>query len=459
MISLFRHYVPVATLLQLALEGGVFFVAMLLAISIQTQGGATEGSPLSAAFTFAGLMVCVNASLGLYRRESVPSLARFAPRLLVALLIGFPIAYLLFFALPNGAVYQDALGYTVFIVLISSLGLRRVIDAASSGEGLFTHRILVLGIGQEAQTVAHALHKRAGLSVVGFYPVSTGEVAAIPERDIVARGTSVEQAVRDLNVDEVIVAVREQRGGVIPLPGLLSCRMRGVRVTTLSAFHERVGGEVPVDSLKASWLIYGEGFRQSRTRAFVKRLFDIGAASVLLVVALPIMLLTALVIRCRGGAPVIYRQERVGHAGKTFTLLKFRSMSADAESDGVAVWCQVDDPRITPFGRFIRRSHIDELPQLWNVLKGEMSFVGPRPERPVFVSALEEQIPYYAARHSVKPGVTGWAQVRYAYGSSVADATRKLQYDLYYVKNHSLLLDLFILFETVRVVIFGEGAR
>ena len=175
MISLFRHYVPVATLLQLALEGGVFFVAMLLAIAIQTQGGATEGSPLSAAFTFAGLMVCVNASLGLYRRESVPSLARFAPRLLVALLIGFPIAYLLFFALPNGAVYQDALGYTVFIVLISSLGLRRVIDAASSGEGLFTHRILVLGIGQEAQTVAHALHKRAGLSVVGFYPVSAGD--------------------------------------------------------------------------------------------------------------------------------------------------------------------------------------------------------------------------------------------------------------------------------------------
>ncbi len=459
MISLFRHYVPIATLLQLALEGGVFFVAMLLAISIQTQGGATAGSPLSAAFSFAGLMVCVNASLGLYRRESVPSLSRFAPRLLVALLIGFPISYLLFFALPNGGVYQDALGYTVFIVLISSLGLRRVIDAASSGEGLFTHRILVLGIGREAQTVAHTLQRRPGLAVVGFYPVSVGEVAAIPEADIVARGTSVEEAVRELNVDEVIVAVREQRGGVIPLPGLLSCRMQGVRVTTLSAFHERVGGEVPVDSLKASWLIYGEGFRQSRMRGFVKRVFDICAASMLLVVALPIMLLTALIIRCQSGVPVIYRQVRVGHAGKPFTLLKFRSMRTDAESDGVAVWCQTNDPRVTPFGRFIRRSHIDELPQLWNVLKGEMSFVGPRPERPVFVSELGKQIPYYAARHSVKPGVTGWAQVRYPYGSSVADATRKLQYDLYYVKNHSLLLDLFILFETVRVVVFGEGAR
>ncbi|MBX6392591.1 MAG: TIGR03013 family PEP-CTERM/XrtA system glycosyltransferase, partial [Burkholderiales bacterium] len=230
-------------------------------------------------------------------------------------------------------------------------------------------------------------------------------------------------------------------------------------VTTLSAFHERVGGEVPLDSLKLSWLIYGEGFRQNALRNFVKRLFDIVVASALLVLTLPIMLLTALVILLESGRPVIYRQERVGYAGKTFTLLKLRSMRVDAESDGRAVWAQENDPRITPFGRFIRRTRIDELPQLWNVLKGEMSFVGPRPERPVFVAALEAQLPYYAARHSVKPGLTGWAQVRYPYGASVEDATRKLQFDLYYVKNHSLFLDLFILFETVRVVIFGEGAR
>lgn len=459
MISLFRHYVPIATLLQLALEGGVFFVAMLLAITLQSQGVDNDASPLSAALTFAGLMVCINGALGLYRRQSVPSLSHFASRLLIALLIGFPIAYLLFFALPHGSVYQDALGYTVFIVLISSLGLRRVIDAASAGEGLFTHRILVLGIGPDAQAVAHTLHSRPGLAVVGFYPLTPGEPAAIPEADIVKGGVSVEDAVTSLNVDEVIVAVREQRGGVIPLPELLSCRMRGVRVTTLSAFHERVGGEMPLDSLKASWLIYGEGFRQNRLRSFVKRFFDIAVASVLLLLALPIMLIAALIILMESGTPVIYRQERVGRAGKTFTLLKFRSMRADAEKDGRAVWAQQDDPRITRFGRFMRRSRIDELPQLWNVLKGEMSFVGPRPERPVFVASLEEQLPYYAARHSVKPGLTGWAQVRYAYGSTVEEATRKLQFDLYYVKNHSLFLDLFILFETVRVVIFGEGAR
>ncbi len=458
MISLFRHYVPVATLLQLALEGGVFFAAMLLAIALQAQGGVTGANPLPAASTFAGLMICVNSALGVYRRESVPSLARFAPRLLVALLIVFPAAYLIFFVLPDGGVYQKALGYTVFIVLLTSLGLRRFIDAATARVGPFTHRILVLGTGPDAQTVEQTLRAHPGLSIVGFYPVGQCQ-GTISDARIVGSGRSIEQTVDELDVNEVIVAVREQRGGIIPMPELLSCRMRGVRVTSLSAFFERVGGQVPVDSLKASWLVYGEGFRQNRLRAFVKRSFDIGVASVLLALTLPIMIAAAIIIRCEGGGPVIYRQERVGRAGKPFTLLKFRSMRADAESDGRARWAQTNDPRVTSFGRFMRRSRIDELPQLWNVLKGEMSFVGPRPERPCFVAELERDIPYYAARHSVKPGLTGWAQVRYAYGASTAEATRKLQYDLYYVKNHSLLLDLFILFETVRVVVFGEGAR
>jgi sugar transferase (PEP-CTERM system associated) len=306
--------------------------------------------------------------------------------------------------------------------------------------------------------VDQTLRARPGLSVVGFYPIGQCQ-GAIAEARVVGGGRTVEQTVRELAVDEVIVAVREQRGGVIPMPELLSCRMRGVRVTTLSAFFERVGGQVPIDTLKASWLVYGEGFRQSRLRTFVKRSFDICVASVLLVLALPLMIVAALIIRCESGGPVIYRQERVGHVGKPFTLLKFRSMRADAESDGRARWAQTNDPRVTPFGRFMRRSRIDELPQLWNVLKGEMSFVGPRPERPCFVAELERDIPYYAARHSVKPGITGWAQVRYSYGASTAETVRKLQDALYYVKNHSLLLDLFILFETVRVVVFGEGAR
>jgi exopolysaccharide biosynthesis polyprenyl glycosylphosphotransferase len=194
-------------------------------------------------------------------------------------------------------------------------------------------------------------------------------------------------------------------------------------------------------------------------RSFVKRVFDLVVAMALLVLTLPITAITALLIAIESGAPVIYRQDRIGHHGKTFTVLKFRSMRKDAEKDGQPEWAQTDDARVTALGRFLRHSRIDELPQLINVLKGDMSFVGPRPERPVFVKLLTEQIPFYAVRHSVKPGITGWAQVRYSYGATVEQSMRKLEYDLYYVKNHTIFLDLLILLETVRVVLFGEGAR
>ena len=214
-----------------------------------------------------------------------------------------------------------------------------------------------------------------------------------------------------------------------------------------------------MDSLKASFLVYGRGFAQGRGRIIVKRAFDVITSGFLLLIASPVMLLTMLAIKLESNGPIIYRQERVGLGGKSFMCLKFRSMRTDAEKDGVAVWASKNDSRITRVGAFIRKTRIDELPQLFSVLAGEMSMVGPRPERPTFVAQLKEQIPFYDVRHSVKPGVTGWAQVRYAYGASVEDALHKHQYDLYYVKNNSLFLDLLILFETVSVVLFREGAH
>jgi len=253
--------------------------------------------------------------------------------------------------------------------------------------------------------------------------------------------------------------VREQRGGVLPLEQLLSCRVSGVRVSDLAGFFERIRGEVPVESLKASWLIYGDGFRQSAWRILAKRTFDLLAALFLLVLTAPIMLLAALAIVLESGFPIIYRQERVGARGERFMLLKFRSMVSDAEPDGEAKWAAVNDARVTRVGRILRRMRIDELPQLANVLRGEMSFVGPRPERPCFVAELTNKVPFYGVRHSVKPGITGWAQVRCAYGASIEDAARKLQFDLFYVKNHTFFLDLLILLETVRVVVFAEGSR
>jgi len=255
------------------------------------------------------------------------------------------------------------------------------------------------------------------------------------------------------------VAVRAQRGGVLPLRELLQCRLEGVQVTDLARFFERVHGFIPIESLKASWLIYGQGFRQDWLRTLIKRAFDILVSMLLLLATLPVFVVTAFLIAVESRGPIIYRQERVGLRGKTFSVLKFRSMRADAEADGKAHWAAVRDPRVTPFGSLLRRTRIDELPQLINVLRGEMSLVGPRPERPVFVGMLTEEIPFYGVRHSVKPGITGWAQVRYTYGANVAQAAKKLEYDLYYVKNHSLFLDVLILLSTIRVVILGEGAR
>ena len=266
-------------------------------------------------------------------------------------------------------------------------------------------------------------------------------------------------AVRRYKVDEIIVAVRERRGGVLPLRELLDCKLMGVRVLDLSSYYERAVGQLRLDSLHASWLIFGDGFRQGFSRTFVKRMFDLGAATLLLLLAAPVMLATAIVIVAESGFPILYRQERVGQGGRLFNVIKFRSMRRDAEIDGKPRWAVSNDDRVTRTGRIIRKLRIDELPQLINVLRGDMSLVGPRPERPYFVDQLAREIPYYAVRHSVKPGVTGWAQVRYHYSASLDDAVQKLQYDLYYVKNHTLFLDIVILFETVGVVLTGAGAH
>lgn len=267
----------------------------------------------------------------------------------------------------------------------------------------------------------------------------------------------LEQIVRKLKVQEIIVAAREQRGGVMPMDDLLLCRSRGVSVLSMAGFYERTHSEVPLESLKASWLVYGSGFVQGRVRRALKRAFDIVTSAVLLVLLSPVMLISAILIKLESHGPVLYRQERVGLGGESFQCLKLRSMRNDAERDGVARWASKNDSRVTRVGKFIRKTRIDELPQLISVLRGEMSMVGPRPERPSFVSELKKQVPFYDLRHTVKPGVTGWAQVRYAYGASVEDSKRKHQFDLYYIKNNSLMLDLAVLIETVSVVLFREG--
>ena len=447
-------------MLEFTLAGVVLFMAYAVVVAGHFPTGLNHAmSTTAAALTFALTQVIAIGAFGLHRHDR-RSAASLVIRLALSSVLGACVCYLAFSALPTLDVYREAIPDALVLGAIGLVGVR-ILMASGLHEDLLSHRVLVLGTGLDAATVEQAFHfpAESGMRIVGFYPIDRSESHAVSPDRVLSATSPLAATVSRLGVHEIIVAVREQRGGLLPLSELLNCRLRGIRVTDLSGFFERMTGQVPIDSLKASWLIYGEGFRQGRSRHFVKRAFDIFAATALLVVAFPVMLATAIAVLIESGRPIIFRQERAGFAGCPFTLLKFRSMGTDAERDGVPRWASMRDPRVTKVGQFIRRTRIDELPQLINVLKGEMSFVGPRPERPYFVAQLSEKIPFYGARHTVKPGVTGWAQVHYSYGASVEDAAQKLQFDLYYVKNHTLLLDLVILLRTMKVVLLGEGAR
>jgi sugar transferase (PEP-CTERM system associated) len=444
--------------LQLWLELGWLIAAVVLAV--RYHSALSSLSVATPALVFAALMVGLNAAFGLYRRDRRLTFGEYAVRQSAALIVGLPAAYAISHMLPGGTVFQEAFGPLVLIALGGLLAVRQL-AVSTAARRFLPYRVLVLGTGPEALAVETSLEvtNPPGLELAGFYPLEKIPVRSVGATRIVSNHLTLEETVQHLGIDEIIVAVKEQRGGVLPLRELLECRLHGTRVTDLARFFERVHGRVPIESLKASWLIYGNGFRQTWLRNAIKRSFDILVVAVLLPIALPIMTVMAMLIAIDGGTPIIYRQERVGRGGQVFTLLKFRSMEKDAEKDGQAAWASVNDARVTAVGRFMRRTRIDELPQLINVLRGEMTFVGPRPERPQFVATLTEKIPFYGVRHSVKPGLTGWAQVRYTYGGNLEESVKKLEFDLYYVKNHSLLLDLLIIVKTVRVVLLGEGAR
>jgi sugar transferase (PEP-CTERM system associated) len=461
MIRLFRHHVSVGSVLVLSADAVLLLLVVPLAVAIHSGAAAEIVETAVPALVFALLMLSLNSSFGLYRREGGAGFGAQLGRLLLSVAIGIPVSYILFSVTPHGYAARGAIGYTILYALAGLILLRQVVFWASTS-GLGAKRVLIVGTGEEAAGVEKALATLGypSMSIVGFYPTGNESgTRTVPADRILPTTLGLREVVHGLGIQEVIVAVREQRGGVLPLRELLDCRISGIPVTDLAGMYERVRGEVPLESLKASWLIYGQGFAQGGLRSLVKRMFDIVVSLVMLLATLPLMVMTALAIRLESPGPVIYRQERVGLGGRRFMCLKFRSMSADAEQDGVPRWAAMADPRITRVGRIIRKTRIDELPQLLNVLRGEMSFVGPRPERPSFVHELKQAIPFYDIRHSVKPGLTGWAQVRYNYGASVEDARKKLQFDLYYVKNHSLFLDLLILVETVRVVLFREGAH
>jgi sugar transferase (PEP-CTERM system associated) len=326
----------------------------------------------------------------------------------------------------------------------------------------FRRHILIIGTGVRAHYLRDLFgrsdRRLAQLNFLGEEYLGGTQPSGIPGQPIttLAKVQSVEELEARLHIDQVVVAVDDPTD--LHFDHLLPWKANGVPVFDFNTFVERETGRVDLKWTESHWLLYSDGFRFGWLDRALKRLLDIVVSFSLLLLTLPTLAIVAIAIVFEDFGPVFYRQERVSQGGKRFSIIKFRTMRIDAEKFG-AQWACENDPRVTRVGRILRRSRIDELPQLWNVLRGEMSFVGPRPERPAFVAELERDIPFYGVRHCVKPGVTGWAQVRFAYGASVEDAVRKLQFDLYYVKNHSLFLDVVILLETVRVVLFGEGAR
>jgi sugar transferase (PEP-CTERM system associated) len=371
-----------------------------------------------------------------------------------SLILGF--LYFWFPALIIGrGVFLIAAGLVVTFVI----GWRVLFEWFSRSVGP-RERLLLIGTNQAAIALATELYQRPelGVEIVGFIdpdPARVGEPVLNP--GIVGAVSDIPRVVRERQVDRVVVSLSDARGK-LPMQELLAMKLGGCTFDHLASVYEEFTGKIAVENLRPSWLIFSPGFRKSRITTGTKRILDTALAAVLLVLLFPVMLLTALLVKLTSSGPALYHQVRVGQHGQPFVIHKFRSMRLDAEAKTGAVWAQQGDPRITPFGRFMRRSRLDELPQLWNVLRGALSFVGPRPERPEFVAQLTEQIPFYGLRHYVKPGLTGWAQVRYTYGASVEDALEKLQYDLFYIKHLSLPFDFYILFETIRTVILRKGA-
>ncbi len=462
MIRLFKHYIPNAVLLLAmcdcallicAAEAGWVLRAREIGMHIEPMA-----NRLPQLLSFAVSLQVAMIAVGVYGVDALTSLRFSSARLLVAVSLGIILLTLLAFVLPGTTLWRSNLLYAMLLSFAFLFVLRALVGKLLGGEA-FKRRVLVMGAGPRALRIRKlAEEPGAGFSVVGY--IAMNDCAqVIPSAINRAHIENLSDHTVQLGASELVLALEERRNG-LPLNDLIRVRTTGVHVNEISTFLERETGRVDLDSVNPSWLIFSDGFSSGRRLSAIgKRLFDIVFSLVLLIGTLPIVLATALLIKFESPGPALYRQTRVGLFGEEFNLLKLRSMRNDAEKGGEAVWAQKNDPRVTRIGKIIRKIRVDELPQAWNVLVGQMSFVGPRPERPTFVAELAEQLNYFAERHMVKPGITGWAQVNYPYGASLEDSRHKLEYDLYYAKNYTPFLDVVIILQTLRVVLWSDGAR
>jgi sugar transferase (PEP-CTERM system associated) len=465
MIRIFRQYISPRQTLFVTGEGLLIFSSVALASLLLLRHEAGIIDLLEANWPKI-LIITLTTQISLYFNDlydfkNSDNVLDLASRLLQSIGIASIVLAIVYFLRPD-MIIGRWIFFASIILLILFVSSWRVLYSLVIRKKLFAEKALILGMGELARNLFEEIRKRKDLS----YNVCS-VVADLKDKDnpVDFLGSSIYYGFENLcdvaleeKIGTVIVALDEKRG-VMPYRELLNCKVRGLKIIDGESFYERVSGKLLVEKLNPSWLIFSEGFDKSKSTRFLKRVADLVLSTLLLIVTSPIILLVAIAIKLDSPGPVIFSQERVGESRKIFTLRKFRSMRADAERESGPVWATENDSRVTRVGKIIRKLRIDELPQLWNVFAGEMSFVGPRPERPFFVEQLRNTVPYYDERFSVKPGVSGWAQIKYPYGASEEDALEKLKYDLYYIKNLSVLMDLVVIFTTVKIVLLGRGSR
>ncbi|HED32863.1 MAG TPA: TIGR03013 family PEP-CTERM/XrtA system glycosyltransferase [Gammaproteobacteria bacterium] len=469
MLRLFSHYVPKSIVLLMLIELVVLFFSVYAGVYARFYDSTNLAheyellalrSPLELkAGVFAIIMWLSMTAAGLHARSNVDDFSGMMIRIFVSFLLGLGVIILSYYVYPSIFLGRGVFAFALIVAFFGIL-LTRTTFQNLDNHKVFNRRLLVMGAGSKGRLMEsrREFASKRGYEIIGFVDVDQNEPLVDPDSML-----SIESNLLDLcmenEIDEIVLAMDDRRIG-FPLSGLLECKMKGIVVRDILDSLERITGHIELDALHPSSLIFSDGFTKAVSVSYAKRMFDILASLVILVVTSPVILLTmlALWLSSLGREPVFYRQIRLGLCDAPFEVMKFRSMRTDAEKDG-AQFARKKDSRVTLIGAFIRKTRIDELPQLLNVFKGDMSFIGPRPERPQFALGFEQSIPHYSLRHTVKPGITGWAQICYPYGDTEEDTKNKLQYDLYYIKNYSLFLDMTILFQTVQVVLFGQGAR
>lgn len=465
MVRLFKHYVSQGLLTLLLAEALSNFLSIYLgrALEVVLLGynelpRLSEVTPNSIIFMF--VMMINMIAIGLYERNFWSGKNDMLLRVVISFLFGLFAMTFIYYLSPDIYYNRRELSLGVGIAFIN-VSLLRAIFFMASDHGTLRHQVLILGVGQQAARIEELWEKsKISSRIVGYIQVHENEKPLVPEERMLQVTDRLLNLASALTIDEIVVAMDDRRKG-FPVDEIMQCKFNGIMISNFLNFYEKETGKIQLDALRPSNMIFAPGFRKTFYKQVIKRLFDLTASLFLLTLTWPLMLLAALAVWIESGGhgPILYRQIRVGLNEKPFNVLKIRSMQVDAERDGIARWAQAKDNRITRTGALLRKTRIDELPQLLNVLWGNMSFVGPRPERPQFVAELCEKIPFYSMRHIVKPGITGWAQICYPYGASIEDAKEKLQYDLYYIKNYSFAFDTLILLQTVHAVFWSEGAH